>query len=87
MATLILARSLDRQWPGISYALLLALLLCLAGCTSGGGEGQATAPSAPSPQVERQAIDNLIKVYAIRPGDNMLFLTDPLLDRRVVAEL
>src|SRR6201988_5427488 len=31
-----------------------------------------------------QAIDNLIKVYAIRPGDNMLFLTDPLLDRRVV---
>src|SRR5712692_10555099 len=31
-----------------------------------------------------QAIDNLIKVYAIRPGDNLLFLTDPLLDRRVV---
>ena len=34
-----------------------------------------------------QAIDNLIKVYAIRPGDKMLFLTDPLLDRRVVDAL
>src|SRR5262249_43293307 len=31
-----------------------------------------------------QAIDNLIKVYAIRPTDKVLFLTDPLLDRRVV---
>jgi hypothetical protein len=31
-----------------------------------------------------QAIDNLIKVFAIRPGDEVLFLTDPLLDRRVV---
>ncbi len=31
-----------------------------------------------------QAIDNMIKVFAIRPGDNMLFLTDPLLDRRIV---
>ena len=31
-----------------------------------------------------QAIDNLIKVYAIRPTDRVLFLTDPLLDRRVV---
>jgi hypothetical protein len=31
-----------------------------------------------------QAIDNLIKVYAIRPGDSVLFLTDPLLDRRIV---
>src|SRR5882757_8171863 len=31
-----------------------------------------------------QAIDNLIKVYAIRPGDEMLFLTDPLLDRCIV---
>ena len=29
--------------------VLLALLLCLAGCTSGGDQGQATAPSAPSP--------------------------------------
>ncbi len=31
-----------------------------------------------------QAIDNLIKVFAIRPEDKVLFLTDPLLDRRVV---
>src|SRR5690242_9624574 len=31
-----------------------------------------------------QAIDNMIRVFAIRPGENVLFLTDPLLDRRVV---
>src|SRR5437868_10032077 len=31
-----------------------------------------------------QAIDNLTKVFAIRPGEEVLFLTDPLLDRRVV---
>lgn len=31
-----------------------------------------------------QAIDNLIRVFAIRPSDDVLFLTDPLLDRRVV---
>ena len=31
-----------------------------------------------------QAIDNMLKVFAIQPGDEMLFLTDPLLDRRVV---
>src|SRR6267378_6793799 len=66
MATLILVRPLDRQWPGISHALELlglALLLCLAGCTSGGDQGQATAPSAPSPKVERQAIANLLALY------------------------
>jgi hypothetical protein len=34
-----------------------------------------------------QAIDNLIKVFAFRPGDEVLFLTDPLLDRRVVDAL
>ena len=43
--------------------ILLALLLLPAGCTSGGGQGQATAPSAPSPTVERQAIDNLLALY------------------------
>src|SRR5882672_5955922 len=66
MATSILVRPLDRQWPGISHALkllVLALLLCLAGCTSGGDQGQATAPSAPSPRVERQAIANLLALY------------------------
>jgi hypothetical protein len=31
-----------------------------------------------------QAIDNLIRVFAIRPTDDVLFLTDPLLDRRVI---
>ena len=31
-----------------------------------------------------QAIDNMIKVFAFREGDEVLFLTDPLLDRRVV---
>lgn len=31
-----------------------------------------------------EAVDNLIKVFAIRPDDKVLFLTDPLLDRRVV---
>src|SRR5437868_14968277 len=31
-----------------------------------------------------QAIDNMMKVFAIRPGDEVLFLTDPGLDRRVV---
>ncbi len=31
-----------------------------------------------------QAIDNMIKVFAFKPDDEVLFLTDPLLDRRVV---
>ena len=39
------------------------VLLLLTGCTSGGDQGQATAPSAPSPRVERQAIDNLLALY------------------------
>ena len=34
-----------------------------------------------------QAIDNLTKVFLFRPGDEVLFLTDPLLDRRVVDAL
>ena len=34
-----------------------------------------------------QAIDNVISVFAIRPTDEVLFLTDPLLDRRVVDAL
>jgi len=44
-------------------ALGLALLLLLTSCTSGGDQGQATAPSAPSPWVERQALDNLLALY------------------------
>jgi hypothetical protein len=53
----------------------------------------AAAMPAPAvlPQTETrnyfQAIDNLIKVYAFRPGEKVLFLTDPLLDRRVVDAL
>ncbi|MEA2937779.1 MAG: hypothetical protein QOC56_1283, partial [Alphaproteobacteria bacterium] len=53
----------------------------------------ATAMPAPTvlPQTETrnyfQAIDNLIKVYAFRPREKVLFLTDPLLDRRVVDAL
>ena len=31
-----------------------------------------------------QAIDNMLKVFAIRSDDDVVFLTDPLLDRRVV---
>ena len=66
MATSTLVRPPGRLWPGIPHVLMLlklALLLCLASCTSGGDEGQATAPSAPSPRVERQAIDNLLALY------------------------
>ena len=50
----------------------------------------ATALPVPQvlPQTETrnyfQAIDNMMKVFAIRPGEEVLFLTDPLLDRRVV---
>ncbi len=34
-----------------------------------------------------QAIDNLIRVFAFRPNEEILFLTDPLVDRRVVDAL
>lgn len=34
-----------------------------------------------------QAVDNMINVFAIRPGDRVLFLTDPLLDRRIVDSI
>ena len=47
----------------LSALALMALLLLLTGCTPGGDQGQATAPSAPSPRVERQAIDNLLALY------------------------
>ena len=45
----------------------------------------------PAPKMDTrrwfQAIDNMIKVFAIRPDDEVLFLTDPLLDRRVVEAI
>ena len=52
-------------WQSIIPACLalIGFMLHLAGCTSGGDQGQATAPSAPSPRVERQAIDNLLALY------------------------
>ena len=31
-----------------------------------------------------QALDNFFRVFAIKPGDRVLMLTDTLLDRRVV---
>ena len=45
-----------------------------------------SAGSLPSTDTRNyfQAIDNMISVFAIRPTDEVLFLTDPLLDRRVV---
>lgn len=48
----------------------------------------AMPPEGTLPQValrhRYQAIDNMIRVFAIRQGENVVFLTDPLLDRRVV---
>ena len=44
-------------------AFSAAALLLQGGCSSGGDQGQATAPSAPSPQVERQALANLLALY------------------------
>lgn len=66
MATSILVRPPCRQWPGISHVLkllVLALLLLSVGCAPGGDQGQPTAPSAPGPTVERQAIANLLALY------------------------
>lgn len=46
-------------------------------------------PPAPDPAQTTtrnffQALDNFNRVFAIRPGDRVLFLADPLLDRRVI---
>jgi hypothetical protein len=43
--------------------VLCALTLLLAGCAPGGDSGHPTAPSVPSPTVERQAIANLLALY------------------------
>ena len=60
---------------------LVGFVLLLAGCTSGGDQGQATAPSAPSPRVERQAIDNLLTLYqeavVAEDSDRLLALLAP----------
>ena len=53
----------SRRALGMRALALVGFVLLLAGCTSGGDQGQATAPSAPSPRVERQAIDNLLALY------------------------
>src|SRR6476620_92687 len=34
-----------------------------------------------------QALDNFTRTFAFRPGDKVLFLTDPLLDTRVVEAI
>jgi len=46
-------------------------------------------PPAPKPELTGtkdwfQAVDNFCRVFAIRPGERVLLLTDPLLDTRVV---
>jgi hypothetical protein len=46
-------------------------------------------PQAPKPELVQtrhlfQAMDNMAKVFAIRQGDSVLMLTDPLLDKRVI---
>jgi hypothetical protein len=42
------------------------------------------APAITATQHDFQALDNFMRVFAIRPGDEVLMLTDPLLDPRVV---
>ena len=47
-------------------------------------------PPAEDPQIvgirdQFQAMDNFTQVFAIRPGDRVLFLADPLLDPRVIC--
>src|ERR1700723_613063 len=39
---------------------------------------------AADPATYVQGVDNFHKVFAIRPGDHVVMLTDPLLDPRVV---
>lgn len=55
----------------------------LAGKTATAMPPERTLPSTEL-RHRFQAIDNMIKVFAILPGDEVVFLTDPLLDRRVV---
>ena len=45
------------------WLLLLVLSSFLSQCTPGGDQDQATAPSAPSPPVEHQALANLLALY------------------------
>src|SRR5262245_60223678 len=49
--------------PRSTVALLLLLPLLLAGCQPGGNQGNPAAPASPSAQVERQAVDNLLRLY------------------------
>ena len=68
----LLTSSPSRQYPawlwGWSlFGLLLTLPLLLAGCAPGGDQRQPTAPSAPGPTVEHQAIANLLVLYQEAP--------------------
>lgn len=52
-----------------------------------GQPGQARSIPQASMADYFQAVDNLTRVLALRPGDSLLFLTDPLLDTRVVQAI
>jgi hypothetical protein len=43
--------------------VLLGYLVLLAGCQPGGDSGSPSAPTTPSPQLERQAVDSLLHLY------------------------
>jgi len=45
------------------FMLLLGLILLVSSCTPGGDQGQPSAPSAPGPAVERQALAHLLALY------------------------
>lgn len=56
----------------------------LASATATATPAQSAASLNAQTRERFQAIDNMVKVFAVRPGEKMVFLTDPLLDRRVV---
>jgi hypothetical protein len=58
-----LAQYGSRREQRVRALALVGLVLLLAGCAPGGDQGQAIAPSAPSPTVERQALANLLALY------------------------
>ena len=55
----------DRHWAKVWMAFILTVLLplLLSRCSPSGDSVDVTHPSAPSPQVEQQAIENLVALY------------------------